>query len=171
MNKILFGVASLLLLTRSASADETSPQPKELVDLRAKYVAEIQDATKPVKDRYRDNLKELLQAELAKGDLDGIAAIRKELQTLRIGYPFSGRWSTRKASSIIEFHPDGKWIESWNGTTQHGEWKPDGDFHVTVIDKDSPDGRIVLHYFLNHEGHLIRELGNSDYELKDLLDE
>jgi hypothetical protein len=66
----------------SGSAHETADVQSKMADLESKYKTETTEAIKLARDRYIDNLKQLLQAETDKGDQGAVAAVQKKLNTL-----------------------------------------------------------------------------------------
>jgi hypothetical protein len=66
----------------SGSAQETADAQAKIDELESKYKTETAEALKLARDRYIDNLKQLLQAETDKGDQAAVAAIQKKLANL-----------------------------------------------------------------------------------------
>jgi hypothetical protein len=163
MNKagLLSGVCFLSLAGFVRGGDATT-EPKELSDLQSKYESDVQDAIKPIKDRYLDDLKALLQTELDKGDADAVVIVKKEIKKMEAESPYSGRWTSHSDGvSIIQFKSDGRWVEDWNGNTHlDGHWEMDKNNGQLVVTRS--DG-YVYHYQINSEGHLIRDVGSTDY--------
>jgi hypothetical protein len=155
----------LLYSMHLVNADLTPEQPAELTSLKAEYQNKIQDAIKPIQDSYRDDLKRLLQTELLKGDAVAAIAVKKEILTTLPGYPFTGTWSNKDGSSVIEFSSGGVYSEKWNGQIVKGHWKADDYSDCTVNDPDNPAGSnyVVLHFHLNESGDLVRDMNNQEY--------
>jgi hypothetical protein len=66
----------------SGSAHETEDVQSKMAGLESKYKTETTEAVKLVKDRYVDNLKQLLQSEIDKGDGEAAAAVKKKLDSI-----------------------------------------------------------------------------------------
>jgi hypothetical protein len=85
MNKcILVVFLNLVVFCRLSGADDTSEQPRELIELRAKYESDVQDSISPITIQYLDDLKDLLKMELTKGD-NAISRERMNAETVVIG--------------------------------------------------------------------------------------
>ena len=174
-NNILVLCAGLFLLPCLVKADDLAIQPpKELTDLQSKYDSDVRDATKPIQERYRDDLKALLQRELLNGDAAAALAVKMEILKTQPDYPFTGQWAYRDGnggSDVVWFHPNGVFIEDYNGGKSTSHWKEDAN-RVATITKD--DGSVFCRFRLNSAGHLQRSIsgsGDLDYVLEMPRDE
>jgi thioesterase domain-containing protein len=165
MNRVvLLTFGCFFLLSCAARADDAS-QPKELLDLQAKYKSDVDDAITPIKQRYLEDLKDLLQTEIIKGDANAVAAVQKEIQTLDTATNprFIGKWTDQvNGESIIEFRPDGGWTEDFRGTyhkTGHWEMLSQNPLVIAVTESNGQ----AFHYKQNRSGDFIRDLGGLDY--------
>ena len=82
--------------------------------------------------------------------------------------PFLGTWiasSTPKGTSTLNFTADGKWTEDWSEHHLEGKWQADSDnTGVTVQNDDTRKQFHILHYRLDANHHLIRDLSFLVYE-------
>lgn len=87
---IFFIFICYVLFPHALGAADASETPQELKDLQSKYNADVQDAIKPIKDHYIDDLKDLLKLELNKGDVDAAALVQTEIQKMTSESSYSG---------------------------------------------------------------------------------
>jgi hypothetical protein len=163
MNKTIFTVGCVFLgMSRWSMADDSDREPKELKELRANYQIQLAEATKPVKDQYLSDLSDLSKSELNKGDIDGAMAVKSEMIKMQPELSFTGKWiSHSDGVSIIQIKSDGVFYEDWNGNNHYqGHWEVDKDMGGIVATLS--DNR-VLHYKRNSDGHIIRDVGATDY--------
>lgn len=162
MNKcIVLICVCLSIFPRFSPADDDGHQPPELKELLSDYQTETKAAIQPIRERYIDKLKQLLQSELDKQDADAAAAVNRELKEMEAGSPFAGKWTSHSDGvETNEFLPGGTWSGVWNGGSHAtGHWTAVNDTTVAVTRSDN----VLLYYHLNGEGHLIREIGGIDF--------
>jgi hypothetical protein len=101
-----------------------------------------------------------------KGDADAVVAVKKEIRKMETESHFSGKWtSPSNGVSVIQFKSQGRFVEDWKGSNHfEGHWEVDKDKGGVVVTRS--DGW-VLHFQINSQGHLIRDLGLTDYEPTD----
>jgi hypothetical protein len=150
------------LFALSGIADDVKGTPPELKDLLSSYQSDVHDAVQPIKDRYIDKLKQLLQSELDKGDINAAAVVTKAIKDMEVVSPFIGKWTSHSDGvEVNEFQPGGRWLKVWNGNDhEEGHWTAVSDSIVEVIRSSDKAG---LYYRLNAEGHLIRDIGSIDF--------
>jgi hypothetical protein len=148
------------------SAGDVNKQPKELSDLQSKYQSDVQDAIKPIRDRYIDDLKDLLKLELNKGDVDAAATVKKEIKKMEAEAPFFGKWTSNSYGvSIIQFKSQGLFVDDYIGHAHsEGHWKLDTDTGGAVV---TYSYGTIRHFQINAAGHLIRDIDSLDYERTD----
>ena len=129
---ILFFV--LLPLTRMP-ADEPTKVTPELATLKKQYERDLEQATKPVKDRYISSLQALLRSATVRGDAASIVAIQAELAALTTTSPsVVGLWNytgAGGAKAMRELRADGTFAVKQNGPTV-GKWEMD-NANLTLI--------------------------------------
>jgi hypothetical protein len=136
-------------------------EPAELRNLTSRYQQEIDEATNPIKARYIDDLKELLQSEMDAGNLKAAAAVNRALQEAEGGSAAVGKWVEDSDGKEIDlFSPNGKWSADWNGQHFIGAWKT-VNIDEVVVTRFSDHA--TLNYFLNQDGFLIRQIGSLEY--------
>jgi hypothetical protein len=141
----------------AADADKA---PQELKDLQAKHESDVQSAIKSIQNDYLDDLKNLLQSEIGKGDDDAAAAVQAEITKMEAENTFTGtKWKT-EGGSVIEFESQGKWTEDWEGIHYEGFWMVGKkDAEVTVFRSDN----LTFHYTLTNDKNLLRDYGQELY--------
>ncbi len=171
MNKcILVVFLTLVVSCRSSEADDTSAQPRELSELRAKYESDVQNSISPITIQYLDDLKELLKMELNKGDVDAATAVQNEIKRINAGTPYLGTtWRAKNlwgADSTITFKSGGKSIEDWKDNHRiEGQWKLGKDDTEVIVTR--ADGS-VFHFKLDDKGQLERqEYGGTFQQIND----
>lgn len=125
-----------------ATAQNSRSQPKELVDLRSRFDAEVAAAVQPIQNIYISELQKLLNAATRRGDLPAANAVQAELnrftnafgRALPVGSPQSRLVGTsweNADGSRIEFLAGGQFREFYRKKHYAGNWKA-----VSAIDAD-----------------------------------
>ncbi len=104
---------AVLAFASVAVAEETSPEPKELVNLRSKYERAVKAAVDPLTRDYVTDLTALMKRLGIQGDAKGMMVVQNEIE--RVNTTMA---ATKKADAIV-----GDWV--WfNGV--HVEFFSDG---------------------------------------------
>jgi hypothetical protein len=168
-----------LSTTPSYAQDQASQGTRRLDTLKLAYQRDAQEALKPIKERYAEQLKALMKELTQQGDLNGALAVQEELKSMTgesstsLALPdtsgFSGTvWESRSTSSghpsKITFRPDGTWSEDYASNPLRGHWKPTTDSKIVEVKISNGD---VIHYKMSDDGTTCdRQEAHLTYEKK-----
>lgn len=112
--------ALVLLLTAGGRAVAATPAEREFYDLRAQRDKAVEQAMKPINDRYQTSLTLLGKRATQAGDLDTALLIRNELEQLAGKGPAAGAKAGDRASDFTgttwEWHVGSDDIDIFRGT-------------------------------------------------------
>ncbi|MFD0894533.1 hypothetical protein KBB96_06065 [Luteolibacter ambystomatis] len=164
MRTIPLFVMALVLASADRSPGQVASQ--ELAALKAGNQKDI----KALRELYRTKLAALLKAETDKGDLVGAAAVRSELAKFDPSVSASStgpigptaalakrllesptRWLNGDA--LVEFRPDGVWIETFKGKVTEGRWTREPDSELIRIRAN--DGSKTFIYRMGEDGSAV----------------
>jgi hypothetical protein len=132
--KTLLVQSLVLLLSAAIFAQEPAKVTPELTTLKKQYERDLDEATKPVKDRYISSLQSLLRSVTLHGDAASIVAIQAELTALKGPSGVVGLWNytgPSGAKGMRELRADGAFAVKLNGPVI-GKWEMDGA-NLTLI--------------------------------------
>lgn len=111
-----------LLSVAPVLAVET-PLPVEARKLERDYLASLEIAQGPIRERYLTELRKTYDQLMKAGKLEEALAVKAEIG-ITMAQPLLGRWNDTVGVGIIDLRPGGE-VTNTNGST--GRWAVDGD--------------------------------------------
>ncbi len=117
----LLFLCGILPVSSAAAAD--APLPPEARKLEKDYLASLELAQGPIRERYLTELRKIHDQLVKAGKLEESLAVKAEIGAA-MAQPLLGRWNDTVGNGIIDLRPSGKVVNT-NGSL--GRWEVDGD--------------------------------------------
>lgn len=114
----VYALVALALLLCLQARLRAGDEPAELATARARYERDVEQATRPLKERYIQALEQIKRSLTFKGDLAGALAVQQEMEMLS---------SATNSSRLV-----GEWLCRFlNGAIHHYKFEADGVMYWT----------------------------------------